>query len=99
MSEEAGAFSETAVRPFRLRVPQADLDDLRVRLAAVRWPDEIPGIGWKSTTTSRTGRSTTAAATSRDGGAGSVRSRRPGILPADAGRGAAPAVSPRRTGG
>jgi pimeloyl-ACP methyl ester carboxylesterase len=29
----------TAVRPFRVDVPQADLDDLRRRLAATRWPD------------------------------------------------------------
>jgi pimeloyl-ACP methyl ester carboxylesterase len=28
-----------AVRPFRVEVPQADLDDLRARLAATRWPD------------------------------------------------------------
>jgi pimeloyl-ACP methyl ester carboxylesterase len=29
-----------AVRPFRVDVPQSDLDDLRRRLAATRWPDE-----------------------------------------------------------
>ncbi|MGY1763494.1 epoxide hydrolase family protein [Geodermatophilus sp. SYSU D00779] len=29
-----------AVRPFRVDVPQADLDDLRRRLAATRWPDQ-----------------------------------------------------------
>src|ERR1700742_3244959 len=28
-----------AVRPFRVEVPQADLDDLRARIAATRWPD------------------------------------------------------------
>ena len=28
-----------AVRPFRVEVPQADLDELRQRLAATRWPD------------------------------------------------------------
>lgn len=31
--------------PFQLHVPQADLDDLSRRLAAVRWPDELPGVG------------------------------------------------------
>jgi microsomal epoxide hydrolase len=46
MSEEGRADSEAVLRPFELHVPQADLDDLRARLAAVRWPDEIPGIGW-----------------------------------------------------
>ena len=29
----------TAIRPFRVRVPQAALSDLRRRLAATRWPD------------------------------------------------------------
>jgi len=32
--------------PFRTDVPQADLDDLRDRLARSRWPDEIAGVGW-----------------------------------------------------
>ncbi|WP_433236284.1 epoxide hydrolase family protein [Actinomadura nitritigenes] len=34
------------MRPFRIEVPQADLDDLRRRLAGTRWPDELPGVGW-----------------------------------------------------
>jgi hypothetical protein len=28
-----------AIRPFRVDVPEADLDDLRRRIAATRWPD------------------------------------------------------------
>ncbi|MEU6297395.1 epoxide hydrolase family protein [Streptomyces erythrochromogenes] len=32
--------------PFRIDVPQSRLDDLRSRLAATRWPDELPGVGW-----------------------------------------------------
>jgi pimeloyl-ACP methyl ester carboxylesterase len=35
-----------AIRPFRIAIPQADLDDLRDRLARTRWPDELPGVGW-----------------------------------------------------
>lgn len=35
-----------SVEPFEVRVPQATLDDLRERLAATRWPDEIEGAGW-----------------------------------------------------
>ncbi|MGW6983973.1 epoxide hydrolase family protein [Streptomyces sp. NPDC054932] len=31
---------------FRLDVDQGELDDLRERLARVRWPDELPGVGW-----------------------------------------------------
>ena len=31
--------------PFRIDIPQADLDDLAARLAATRWPDEVTGAG------------------------------------------------------
>ncbi|MFD8084527.1 epoxide hydrolase family protein [Kitasatospora sp. NPDC059722] len=34
------------MQPFRIAVPQEDLDDLHRRLAAVRWPAEVPGAGW-----------------------------------------------------
>ncbi|MGI5272592.1 epoxide hydrolase family protein [Nonomuraea sp. CA-218870] len=34
------------IRPFRIDIPQADLDDLRERLARTRWPDELDGAGW-----------------------------------------------------
>jgi len=37
----------TAIRPFRVEIPQADLDDLRDRLARTRWPHEIAGVGWE----------------------------------------------------
>lgn len=32
--------------PFRIDVPQPDLDDLRDRLARTRWPRPLPGDGW-----------------------------------------------------
>jgi pimeloyl-ACP methyl ester carboxylesterase len=34
------------IRPFRIEVSQAELDDLRDRLDRTRWPGEVPGIGW-----------------------------------------------------
>ncbi len=34
------------IRPFRIEVPQVDLDDLCERLAGTRWPDELPDVGW-----------------------------------------------------
>jgi pimeloyl-ACP methyl ester carboxylesterase len=34
------------MRPFRIAIPQADLDDLHDRLVRTRWPSELPGIGW-----------------------------------------------------
>src|ERR1700694_4795983 len=35
--------ADRIIRPFRIDIPQADLDDLRDRLARTRWPDELPG--------------------------------------------------------
>src|SRR5215470_15046525 len=35
------------IRPFRIEIPRADVDDLRDRLARTRWPDGIPGTGWE----------------------------------------------------
>ncbi|MFF0726239.1 epoxide hydrolase family protein [Streptomyces sp. NPDC004134] len=35
------------IRPFRISVPESDLDDLRYRLDRARWPDELPGVGWE----------------------------------------------------
>ncbi len=34
------------IRPFRIEIPQADLDDLRARLESTRWPDQVPDSGW-----------------------------------------------------
>jgi epoxide hydrolase len=36
----------TEIRPFRIAIPQQELDDLADRLARTRWPDELPGVGW-----------------------------------------------------
>jgi epoxide hydrolase len=43
---KATVHDTTEIRPFRVDIPQADLDDLRERLARTRWPDELPGVGW-----------------------------------------------------
>jgi epoxide hydrolase len=34
------------IQPFTIDIPQADLDDLRDRLARTRWPSEVSGVGW-----------------------------------------------------
>jgi epoxide hydrolase len=34
------------IRPFRVEVPQADLDDLRDRLGRTRFPEAPAGLGW-----------------------------------------------------
>jgi pimeloyl-ACP methyl ester carboxylesterase len=38
---------DTDIRPFRIAIPDADLDDLRERLARTRWPHELQGVGWE----------------------------------------------------
>src|SRR5689334_16201837 len=35
-----------AVQPFRIEIPQADVDYLQDRLASARWPRALPGVGW-----------------------------------------------------
>jgi pimeloyl-ACP methyl ester carboxylesterase len=39
-------MTTTDITPFRINIPQADLDDLRDRVARTRWPGELPGAGW-----------------------------------------------------
>jgi pimeloyl-ACP methyl ester carboxylesterase len=38
MSETASASADTAIRPFRIEVSQQEIDELRRRIAATRWP-------------------------------------------------------------
>ena len=35
-----------AIQPFRIEIPQADVEDLHERLANARWPGELPGAEW-----------------------------------------------------
>jgi pimeloyl-ACP methyl ester carboxylesterase len=34
------------IQPFRIEIPQADVEYLHGRLASARWPGELPGVGW-----------------------------------------------------
>lgn len=34
------------ISPFRISVPDSELELLRSRLESARWPDELPGVGW-----------------------------------------------------
>ena len=36
----ANSGSATAIRPFTIDVPESDLEDLRARIAATRWPEK-----------------------------------------------------------
>jgi epoxide hydrolase len=36
-----------AIQPFRIDIPEADLDYLHDRLASARWPGDLPGTGWE----------------------------------------------------
>ena len=35
------------IKPFRIDIPQAEIDDLRARLGRTRWPDDLSGVGWE----------------------------------------------------
>ncbi|TYB50635.1 epoxide hydrolase 1 [Nonomuraea sp. PA05] len=35
------------IHPFRIEIPQQDLDDLHARLARTRWQDQLPGTSWE----------------------------------------------------
>ena len=37
------SLRSTAIRPFRVEIPQAALDELAGRLRRALWPDELPG--------------------------------------------------------
>jgi microsomal epoxide hydrolase len=38
--------NDAQIHPFRIEVPEADLDDLKARLGRTRWPDQLDGVGW-----------------------------------------------------
>ena len=38
--------NNSEIRPFTIDIPQADLDDLRDRLARTRWAADLPDVGW-----------------------------------------------------
>jgi microsomal epoxide hydrolase len=40
-------YAAVTPRPFTLRVADEVLTDLQARLDRVRWPDEVPGAGWR----------------------------------------------------
>jgi pimeloyl-ACP methyl ester carboxylesterase len=46
-SQQTAAGTGTGIRPYRISVPQADLEDLRERLARTRWARDLPGAGWE----------------------------------------------------
>jgi hypothetical protein len=37
----------TNLTEFRIQVPDAEIADLRARLAGTRWPAQVPGTGWE----------------------------------------------------
>ena len=65
----------TEIRPFQVEVPEEDLDDLRQRIAATRWPskelvdDRSQGVQLATTAGARgaTGRPSTTGARARRG--------------------------------
>jgi epoxide hydrolase len=46
-NESTSPSQAAGIRPYHISVPQADLDDLRDRLARTRWAPDLPGTGWQ----------------------------------------------------
>ena len=44
------AQPSTAVKPFKLQIPDRDIADLHERLRRTRWPDEPPLAPWSTGT-------------------------------------------------
>lgn len=44
--EDIPKEGDSTIHDFRADIAQEDLDDLKVRLARVRWPDELTDAGW-----------------------------------------------------
>ncbi len=46
MTLNVGAMGNTEIHPFRLDIPQEQLDELHAKLDSTRWPAPLPGDGW-----------------------------------------------------
>lgn len=46
-NSQAREDSASAIRPFKLHVPDSVLADLHRRLTETRWPDQLPGTSWE----------------------------------------------------
>ncbi len=47
MTHDRGVTTHLTLEPFRIAIPDADLVDLKRRLAATRWPEQLPGTPWQ----------------------------------------------------
>ena len=39
--------TQLTIEPFRIAISDADLAELKARLAATRWPEQLPGAAWQ----------------------------------------------------
>ena len=63
----------TAIRPFTIEIPEADLEDLRARIAATRWPEKEPVDDLSQGVPSRRSRRSRATGTTSTTGASARR--------------------------
>jgi pimeloyl-ACP methyl ester carboxylesterase len=47
MPHDRGMTAQLTFEPFRIAIADADLADLKARLAATRWPEQLPGTPWQ----------------------------------------------------
>jgi pimeloyl-ACP methyl ester carboxylesterase len=47
VTHDRGVTPQLILEPFRIAIPDSDLADLKHRLAATRWPEQLPGPPWQ----------------------------------------------------
>ena len=47
LPHDRGVTVQLTLERFRIAIPDADLADLKARLAATRWPEQLPGTPWQ----------------------------------------------------
>ena len=47
MPHDREMTAQLTLEPFRIAIPDADMADLKSRLAATRWPEQLPGTPWQ----------------------------------------------------
>jgi epoxide hydrolase len=47
LPHDRGVTVQLSLERFRIAIPDADLADLKARLAATRWPEQLPGTPWQ----------------------------------------------------
>jgi epoxide hydrolase len=47
LAHDRDVTAQLTFEPFRIAIPDGDIADLKTRLAATRWPEQLPGTPWQ----------------------------------------------------